>query len=266
VDQQQRQWELNRLNFAGRWCGSSQWYLRGDELNLSQPTRVINNTCYHIHFSDPDNGIWDGRGLLFAPDGRRQLALNRDRYNSGGQCWQFMGAGGQSSLRVDAAAERFGHEVNLFAGRSRSMLVLLWGQHPQADGVSWSLDAVGAVGFRCSNAPSQEPPRPIQPPEQLLQSMQGWPGTRQCWPDERIDPCEPFSAEQFAIHPLTATFVDGLICSVPEHLHQGAFKLQIGCRTSADAFQQINLIFNEQQSLELCERRCYAPASIAGDG
>lgn len=266
MDQQQRQWELNRLNFAGRWCGSSQWYLRGDQLNLSQPSRVIDDTCYDIHFSDPDNGIWDGRGLLFAPEGRRQLTLNRDSYNSGGQCWQFLGAGGQSSLRVDAAAERFGHEVNLFAGRSRSMLVLLWGQHPTAEGVIWSLDAVGAVGFRCSKASTQEPPRPIQPPEQLLRSMEGWQGTRETWLDGQIEPCEAFSAEQFAVHPLTATFVDGLICSVPEHLPQGTFRLQIGCRTSAEAFQQISLVFNEHQSLELCERRCYWPASIEGDG
>ena len=146
------------------------------------------------------------------------------------------------------------------------MLVLLWGQHPTAEGVIWSLDAVGAVGFRCSNACTQEPPRPTQPPEQLLRSMEGWQGTRETWLDDQVEPCEAFSAEQFAVHPLTATFVDGLICSAPEHLPQGSFRLQIGCRTSAEAFQQISLVFNEQQSLELCERRCYWPASIEGDG
>lgn len=266
MDQQQRQWDLNRLNFEGRWRGRSHWYLRSDQLQLSQPSRVIDDTCYHIHFSDPDHGVWDGSGLLFAPEGRRQLTLTRASYNSGGQCWQFTGAGGQSSLRVDAGAERFGHEVNLFTGRSRSMLVLLWGPHPDNGGVVWSLDAVGAVGFRCGNATTQEAPRPSQTPEQLLQSLQGWQGTRECWPDERIDPCDVFSAEQFAVHPLTATFVDGLICSVPEQLPRGAFRLHIGCLTSAKTFQQINLVFDEQQQLERCERRCYAPASSECDG
>ena len=266
MDQQQRQWELNRLNFEGRWQGRSHWYLRRDQLQLDHPSRVIEDTCYAISFSDPDHGIWDGRGLLFAPDGRRQLTLNRDSYNSGGQCWQFKGAGGQSSLRVDGTAERFGHEVNLFSGRSRSMLVLLWGQEPDAGAGRWHLDAVGAVGFRCGNASTQEPPRPSQTPQQLLQTLQGWQGTRECWPEERVEPCGAFSAEAFAVNPLTATFVDGLICSVPEHLPQGAFRLHIGCRTGRHTFQQINLIFNEQQHLELCERRCYAPAPSERDG
>ena len=81
-------------------------------------------------------------------------------------------------------------------------------------------------------------------------------------PHEQLTPCEQFAAEQFAIHPLTATFVDGLICSVPEWLPEGAFRLHIGCRTSADAFQQINLVFDAHQQLELCERRLYRRSQI----
>lgn len=129
-----RQWELNRRNFEGRWCGTSSWFLRDERgrLDLHTPSRVIDNTCYAIGFSDADTGVWDGSGLLFAPGGQRCLPLSREGYNSGGQCWQFAGAGGQSSLVVDPTQSRFGHEVNLFhegsAFRSRSMLVLLWGR------------------------------------------------------------------------------------------------------------------------------------------
>jgi hypothetical protein len=170
-----RQWELNRRNFEGRWCGSSQWFLRDARglLDLEQPSRVINDTCYAIDFSDADTGVWDGTGLLFAPDGRRRLPLSRAGYNSTGQCWQFAGAGGQSSLAVDPAQSRFGHELNLFrhgpGWRSRSMLVLLWaqaqgqGEAGAGDGVAspvWRLDAVGAVPFRCGLSPAAEPPRP----------------------------------------------------------------------------------------------------------
>jgi hypothetical protein len=262
LDQQQRQWELNRLNFEGRWQGRSHWYLRSTTLDCLQPSRVIDDTSYDIQFSDPDHGSWDGRGLLFAPEGRRRLALSRTGYNSGGNCWQFSGAGGQSSRQVDPTAERFGHEVNLFAGRARSMLVLLWGQHPSAERFSWSLDAIGAVGFRCAHATQQDPARPQQSPEDLLKDLEGWPGERECYPHEQRKPCEPFAAEQFAIHPLTATFVDGLICSVPEWLPEGAFRLHIGCRTGADAFQQINLVFDADQQLELCERRLYRRSQI----
>ena len=262
LDQQQRQWDLNRLNFEGCWQGRSHWYLRSEALDPLHPSRVIDDTCYDIQFSDPDHGVWDGRGLLFAPEGGRRLALSRTSYNSGGNCWQFSGAGGQSSRRVDATAERFGHEVNLFAGRARSMLVLLWGQHPEAEPCGWSLDAIGAVAFRCAHAKEQDPARPEQTPEQLLRDLEGWPGEQECWPHEQLTPCEPFSAEQFAIHPLTASFVDGLICSVPEWLPEGAFRLQIGCRTSADAFQQINLVFDAHQQLELCERRLYRRSQI----
>jgi len=262
LDQQQRQWELNRLNFEGRWKGRSYWYLRNEALNYVHPSRVIDDTCYHIRFSDPDHGSWDGRGLLFAPEGRRTLPLSRAGYNSGGNCWQFSGAGGQSSRCVDPTAERFGHEVNLFTGGARSMLVLLWGSHPKAERKGWSLDAIGAVGFRCAHSDKPDPERRQQTPEELLRDLEAWPGEREVYPQEQPTPCEPFSAEQFAIHPLTATFVDGLICFVPEWLPQGAFRLHIGCRTSADAFQQISLVFDSQQELELCERRLYWRSQI----
>jgi len=46
LDQQQRQWELNRLNFEGRWKGRSYWYLRNEALNYVHPSRVIDDTCY----------------------------------------------------------------------------------------------------------------------------------------------------------------------------------------------------------------------------
>jgi hypothetical protein len=93
LDQQQRQWKLNRRNFEGRWQGRSHWYLRSGGLDWRSPSRVIDDTCYDIQFSDPDHGSWDGRGLLFAPEGRRRLPLSRTAYNSGGNCWQFRGAG-----------------------------------------------------------------------------------------------------------------------------------------------------------------------------
>ena len=74
--------------------------------------------------------------------------MDRATYNAGGGCWQLPGAGGQSSRGLDPERPRFGHEINLFCGRSRSMLVLLW---EPLDG-NWRLQRVGAVGFRCLNS------------------------------------------------------------------------------------------------------------------
>lgn len=159
-----RQWELNRLNFEGRWCGTSRWYERSATgvLDVSEASAVIEGTSYAISFSDSDTGLWDGSGLRFAPDGRRQLPLSRATYNRGGQCWQFRGAAGQSSLAVDGQQPRFGHEVNMFWGRSRSMLVLLYAPLGSAPGESpgWRLQSLGVVPFRCGLAPEPDPPRP----------------------------------------------------------------------------------------------------------
>ena len=275
-----RQWELNRRNFQGRWCGASQWYLRdqGGGLDLRRPSRVIEDTCYAIRFSDADTGAWDGTGLLFAPGGRRRLPLSRAGYNSGGQCWQFPGAGGQSSLAVDPGQSRFGHEVNLFhehgGGRSRSMLVLLWGRrdgHPgaEAEGLPhWQLDAVGAVPFRCSLAAAAEPSRPERPWEALLAEQRGWPGTLErlqpgAWPGDEppAEPCPPFDPALFSQQPpgcgppLLAGCVDGLVFAVPEVLPAGSFSLQVGCRLAPGRFDQISIHFGVDQRLQCWERR-----------
>jgi hypothetical protein len=260
-----RQWQLNRLNFEGRWCGTSHWYLReGDaELDLGRPARVISDTCYAISFQDADHGEWDGSGLLFAPDGRRLLPLSRDTYNRGGQCWQFEAAGGQSSLVIDPAERRWGHEINLFTGRSRSMLVLLWGRIDTPAAPRWRLDAVGAVAFRCSLRPPADPPRSAPADARaLLESQRGWSGLEEIlvpgeWPvaPPQPRPCEPFRPEAFALHPLTAAFADGLVCSVPEWLPGGAFSLEVGCRLAPQRFDQLSLRIDGQGRLVAWQRR-----------
>jgi hypothetical protein len=280
-----RQWELNRRNFEGRWCGSSQWFLRDGQgvLDLEQPSRVIDDTCYAISFSDADTGVWDGSGLLFAPDGRRRLPLSQAGYNSSGQCWQFPGAGGQSSLAVDPQQSRFGHELNLFLHgpdwRSRSMLVLLWGRRdPSADtpgqgSATWQLDAVGAVPFRCSLADAAEPPRPLRPWQGLLAEQRCWSGLLErldpgAWPSQerQPQPCDPFDPGLFLQElpggglPLVAGCVDGLVFAVPEQLPAGAFSLQVGCRLASDRFDLISIHFGADQRLQTWERRCFRPA------
>ena len=255
------QWTLNRLNFQGCWQGPGAWFGRDaeDRLDLASPIRVMNPTTYDISFSDPDNGVWDGEGLFYAPGGKARYDISRSTYNAGGGCWQFQGAGGQSSLVPDPGRGRFGHEINLFRGRSRSMLVLIW----EPMGTRWRLQLVGAVGFRCRNASVSEPERPAPgPPEKMLASLRGWTGVAETFRPQpgcvgEVSAPRPsvFVPDEFLRHERTAVMPDGLVFSVPEHLPEGAFQLEIGGLLGVGLFQQISILFDADSRLSAWERR-----------
>ncbi|MGB1776402.1 MAG: hypothetical protein ACPHGV_08705 [Synechococcus sp.] len=261
------QWTLNRLNFEGCWQGRASWFGRDADgvLDLTSPMQVIDPTTYAISFSDPDTGVWDGSGLFFAPGGKATYAISRSSYNAGGGCWQFPGAGGQSSLIWDRQGRRFGHEINLFQGRSRSMLVLLW----EPDGASWSLQRVGAVAFRCRHAAARDPDRPTcGTPEALLAPLRGWTGTLQSVVPTpgaagQVTAAQPvvFAPESFLRHPCSAVFPDGLVASIPERLPEGPFQLEIGALLAPDLFQQISIQVNAAGQLTCWERRRFQPPS-----
>lgn len=260
------QWTLNRRNFEGNWQGCGHWFERddSDQLDLKNPSRRIAPTTYVISFSDDDNGVWDGSGLAFAPGGRATYSISRATYNGGGGCWQFPGAGGQSSLGLNADRPRFGHEINLFCGRSRSMLVLLW--EPR-DG-HWRLQQVGAVGFRCLNSSDPEPERPTdETPEALLAPIQGWRGERQTLRPQagvkgQAENAAPlvFEPSQLLHNNCSAAMPDGLVFSVPREIPEQAFSLEIGGRLSAELFQQISIHFDASCQLKAWERRRFRSA------
>ncbi len=257
------QWEHNRLNFEGLWQGNSHWYVRRDdgELDLRQPTSIVGQTRYAISFEDADTGLWDGTGLFFAPGGAAQYALSRSDYNASGACWQFAGAGGQSSLEVSDDMRRFGHEINFFHGRSRSMLVLIW----KPDGLNWRLNTIGAVAFRCQLSEEMEPSRPqASSIGALLKPLDGCSGVverfnplsgvtgRSSTPESvRWDP-EPFLQAE-----LRGVFNDGLACGVPERLPYGGFRLEVGC-LQPSRFQELRIDFDEHHRLRYWERLLFA--------
>ena len=259
------QWERNRLNFEGIWQGTSQWYVRQDdgELSLNQPTTVVDHTRYAISFEDADTGLWDGTGLFLAPGGAALYPLSRSTYNASAACWQFDAAGGQSSLEVPAELPRFGHEINLFYGRSRSMLVLLW----KPDASDWCLNAIGAVAFRCQLSNEREPARPqASSIEALLAPLHGCSGVV-----ERFRPQAGLSGQPSAPEPIRwdpqrflqaevrGVFADGLVCGVPKRLPSGGFELEVGCLQPSN-FQQLSIVFDDQRRLQCWERRLF-PAS-----
>lgn len=262
------QWVLNRRNFEGCWQGVGSWFERQDAqpINWGTPSRVIDPTRYVISFSDADTGLWDGSGLFFAPGGTAQYPISRSTYNAGGGCWQFEGAGGQSSRRLDADQPRFGHEINLFQGRSRSMLVLIWTRSSD----QWLLKLAGAVGFRCHDADIQEPERPTcGTPNALLEPLRGWRGSMQrltptVGVDAQPSAQEPlqFDPEQLLIHSCSVVMPDGLVFSVPEQLPRGEFRLEVGGLLGPDLFQQVSILFNPSGELTAWERRRFQPDSI----
>ena len=255
------QWELNWLNFQGCWQGRGTWFGRDseDRLDLESPVRVMDPTTYDISFSDPDTGVWDGSGLFFAPGGQARYDISRSTYNTGGGCWQFQGAGGQSSLAPGLDRRRFGHEINLFYGRSRSMLVLIW----EPMGTRWRLQLVGAVDFRCRKTSLAEPERPAStPPEAMLATLEGWSSLAETFQPQpgcigRVSSLEPsaFVPEHFMRHERTAAMPAGLIFSVPEYLPDGAYQLEIGCLHTVELFQQLSIVFDANGHLTAWERR-----------
>ena len=261
------QWTLNRRNFAGHWHGCGHWFERdaADRLELQQPSRRIDPTTYTISFSDNDHGVWDGSGLAFAPGGQATYPISRATYNAGGGCWQFTGAGGQSSLGLDPDRPRFGHEINLFRGRSRSMLVLLW----ELRDSRWRLQCVGAVGFRCRSSPDPEPDRPAcGTPEALLAPVRGWTGERQLLRPQpgvngQAEDAVPmvFDLRQLLHNDCSAVMPDGLVFSVPSEIPDQPFSLEIGGRLGAQLFQQISIHFDGTGQLKAWERRCFRSVS-----
>lgn len=274
----ERQWQLNRKNFEGRWQGPTRWYGRRRDgvLDLEQPELELPHSTYTISFDSPTSGLWHGEGLRFAPGGERSLPLSASTYNQGGNCWQLPEAGGQSSLVVpppaagEAPGARFGHEINIFQGRSRTMLVALWLPQSQAPAGArpWRLDQLAVTPFRC-NLGALDPGRPAveNAPEQL-QRLRGWPGEQERlepgrWPeqDQPGQPCAPLDPGEFLACGLTAGFADGLIASLPEWLPQGPFSLEVGCLLSPDRFTRISVLFNPAGQLQAWERRRYRAAA-----
>ena len=259
------QWVLNRRNFEGCWQGSGLWFERqgAQAIDWVNPSRVIDPTRYEIGFSDPDTGSWDGSGLFFAPGGKARYPISRSTYNAGGGCWQFEGAGGQSSPRLDPQQSRFGHEINLFQGRSRSMLVLIWLRRDD----HWLLHFGGAVGFRCLNAATREPERPTcGTANALLEPLRGWRGSiERLLPrtgvEAQASAPEPlrFEPEQLLIHSCSVAMPDGLVFSVPEQLPPGEFRLEVGGLLGPELLQQVSILFNGSGELTAWERRRFQP-------
>jgi len=274
-----RQWELNMKNFRASWECDMNWYTRSSDatttnqdLWLHIPSEERKDVSYAISFSDEDTGIWDGKGLLFAPNGQMKLDLSRAGYNggpgSGGNCLQFPGLGGQSAPVMNPTAAdispKCGHEINFFYGRSRSMIVALWALDAAGKEPVLRLSSVGIAPFRdgLAEASTREPKvRTCGRPGtglDMVQAFKGWTGvrdvyTRQVKPEGNVvftPRPVTFDLDSYTKAPACHRFTDNLIFAGPEVIDgKGPFELIFGCQPADNLYKQLTIAFDGSGTL-----------------
>ena len=98
----------------------------------------------------------------------------------------------------------------------------------------------------------------------MLAPLRGWSGVAETFRPQpgcigQVSAAQPsvFVPDQFMRHEKTAVMPDGLVFSVPEHLPEGAFQLEIGGLLGVGLFQQLSIVFDADSRLTAWERRRY---------
>ena len=266
-----RQWNLMKENFCGKWQGDTSWYKRDsgdgdDRLTVSQfaahlntapsaPTQLIKDSEYHIYMTDADNGIWHGKGLRFANGGEKKISISRAKKSDDSKkAFEFPGMGAQISPNTSGSI--FAWEANFFHERSRSMIILMYKLVNSEEGSSvHELDSIGIAPFRCGLSSPKTPEKIPQKDERRtiaklfegVDSMQGtllWSSHTQDL-DEVGDKIDSVTESMdFFIHPenypdrLCDSFDDDIVCSLPFTINKdGPCKVVTGCRHSKDFLQ-----------------------------
>jgi len=242
VKDHDRQYELNRRNFEGRWCSPQRWFSvpEGGEagaIDFEAP-QVTGESVYDISWQDEDHFTWHGTGLRFAPGGEKILHVTRESYNGQGTACQFDGWGAQTSLNTRDA--RLAVEANFFDGKGRrSMLITMLSA--EGEGKPLVLKTIGEACFRNSHVvDAVERSETVLSMAELLSDVEGFAGRMQ-W----RSPTHPLD-ETWApvVHPSRAmlllseasseravhSFRDGLMMSMPIRVEPGkGCDLVVGC-------------------------------------
>ena len=274
-----RQWELLKENFWGKWQGNMMWYNKkkgnGDDGNLDHQTFIaemkgtilpapalIKKSQYHIYFLDAETGVWHGTGLRFAPKGEKILPLNRKTYTTESS-FNFQGMGGQCN--VDTSTGSFGAELNFFYERSRSMIIVMYCLDSTCGRLL--LDSVCICPFRCGLGCNF----PLKPPQTeargsvdaLLLSLQG----KTCRKQWKSHSCALIINEtnggKLCEYPTTSIqsfsdpervvqlFDDDLVCSFPASIQAGVgCELYFGCFHTPNYAQIVTLAYDSNGKIE----------------
>ena len=282
-----RQFDLMKTNFSGKWLGDTTWYKRKDDnaetdrmLTLQEfkdflmgpdsvfttkPTQVIKGSQYYIYMTDNDNGIWHGTGLRFATNGEKKIGICRTMSNSSGKSFQFPGMGSQVSSSTGESI--FAWEANFFHERTRSMIIIMYKQLSSDDDGVLELESVGIAPFRCA-LESSKPAAPTKPREPLaqtlqdLETMQGnlmWRSYQRALDEngESLPVGELTDSVSMLLHPndypdrLVQSFDDGLFCSMPLKVERNkGCKIIAGCRPTSNYIQVCTVFYNDEGKVE----------------
>ena len=258
---------------------------RRKDLWLHVPAEEKKDVSYTISFSDADTGIWDGKGLRFAPGGKMKLNLSRETYNggpgSGGSCAQFEGLGLQSAIIMDPTVPdlppKCGHEINFFHRRSRSMIVALWALDAAAKEPTLRLSTVGIAPFRdgLPEAQSQREDKvrvcgKAGTALDMLGALEGWAGVRQVYTREvkptgnvLVPPQDVrFDLDVYSKAAACHRFDDNLIFAGPDEIRAGVpFRLVFGCQPADDVYKQLAVAYDATGTLVDWTLDVFRPAS-----
>lgn len=119
-----RQWEIHKENFQGKWNGIFYWY---NKTNLIIPIS-INNINYEINFIDEENAI-------YKRSDSRTFIITKNNYNNNGNVFMFPsfdkngGVGGQGSRIINfylSNSNNFFQEINFFHKNQREMINIIY--------------------------------------------------------------------------------------------------------------------------------------------
>ena len=290
-----RQWDLMKENFCGKWQGDTSWYKRDSEdgndrltilqfaahLNSapSEPTHLIKDSEYHIYMTDADNGIWHGKGLRFAAGGEKKLYISRAKSSESKKSYEFPGHGAQISPNTSESI--FAWEANFFHERSRSMIILMYKLIDSEEGSSvHELDSIGIAPFRCGLSTPKTPMKTAQSVKRRtvaalfegVDSMQGtvWWSSHTRALDEVGDNIDSMTESMdFFIHPesypdrLCESFDDDIVCSIPFKINKdGPCTVVTGCRHSKDFLQICTATYGMDGKVERFQLEKYRTVEI----
>ena len=268
-----KQWELLKKNFRGKFRGIAKWYKKdkgegnGGKLEheafiaemkasiLPNPVIVSEDPQYYIYTLDADTLIWHGTELS---KGDRIIPVYRKTYNNHGRNFCFEGLGGQCS--TDTKVDLFAAEINFFYERSRSMIIPMYTLNSTTNRLL--LETVVITTLRCSfgcNFPFKPPQSEVRGKvEDLIKSLKGKKCHRQTMDsafvlssgEECEYPTEPIQLF-FDSERVVQLFDDDIVCSLPPDIQPGKeCELVCGCFHTATYAQIFMLSYNSNGTVE----------------
>ena len=258
-----RQWELFKHNFLGKWQGRGLWYDSDDHTSfvanlrskeLPPPSKIMPEMESSFYSLDADTVLFRGKGFRISPGGERKFS--RTTFDELGHRFLIGQTGGQCS--VDFKSSSFGMEINFFHERSRSMIVVLY--KPGSTSGKFFLDRICIAPFRCGLGCSF-PLKPLQTAvRRSVSTLLAGLSEKTCrmqWMshshalDEtdggevQTMPTRSMLLFEDSDSRLVQSFDDDLVCSVPlEVAADQDSKLVFGCRHTDHLFQAVTVSYS----------------------